>query len=130
MRFHVHQYTVAADRGNEMVAGYYRSFHPAILRMIQMTVKAAHKAGIPVGLCGELGANPVATPLLVGLGLDEISTNLSVIPEIKKIVRAMSLDECRQITARALRFGTAAEIYNYLESQLKKKLADLPIWFT
>ena len=123
------QYTVAADRGNDMVSAYYRSFHPAVIRMIQSTVKAAHKNNTPVGICGELGANPIATPLLVGLDIDEISTNCAFIPEIKKIIRAMSYAECKRITGRALKFGTALEISDYLETQLKKRLADLPIWF-
>jgi phosphoenolpyruvate-protein kinase (PTS system EI component) len=123
------QYTVAADRGNDMVAAYYRSFHPAILRMIQSTVKAAHKAGIPVALCGELGGNPIATMLLVGLGVDEISTNSSVLPEIKKIVHSISYADCRRIALRCLKYSTSTEITDYLETQLKKRLADLPIWF-
>ncbi|MBU0692407.1 phosphoenolpyruvate--protein phosphotransferase [bacterium] len=123
------QYMVAADRGNDMVSAYYRSFHPAVIRMIQSTVKAAHKNNTPVGICGELGANPIATPLLVGLDIDEISTNSAFIPEIKKIVRAMTYVECKRITHRVLKLGTALEISDYLETQLKKKLADLPIWF-
>lgn len=123
------QYTVAADRGNDMVAAYYRSFHPAIFRMIQSTIKAAHKNNTSVGICGELGANPIAAPMLVGLGIDEISANCAFIPEIKKIVRSMSFAECKQIATRALKFGTANEISDYLEAQLKKRLADLPIWF-
>lgn len=124
------QYAVAADRGNEIVASYYRSFHPGVIRMIQSTVKAAHKAGKPVAICGELGGNLLATPLLVGLGIDEISTSSTVIPEIKKVIRTMPLSDCRRIASRALRYSTAAEITAYLTKQLKTRLADLPIWFT
>jgi phosphotransferase system enzyme I (PtsI) len=124
------QYTLAADRGNEMVASYYKSLHPAILRMIQMTVKAGHKAGKPVAICGELGGNPVATPVLVGLGIDEISTNSTSIPEIKKIIRSLSYEDCQRIAGRALRMDTADEITKYLTRELKSRLADLPIWFS
>jgi phosphotransferase system enzyme I (PtsI) len=124
------QYAVAADRGNEAVAAYYRSFHPAVARMTYATVKAGHKAGKPVAICGELGGNPVATPLLVGLGIDEISTNSTNIPEIKKIIRTLSFGECERIAAKALKLDTAAEIQEYLTSELKKRLADLPIWFS
>ncbi len=124
------QYTLAADRGNEMVASYYRSFHPAILRMIQMTVKAGHKAGKPVAICGELGGNPVAAPLLVGLGIDEISTNSTSIPEIKKIIRSLSYEDCQRIANRALRMDTADDVTKYLTRELKTRLADLPIWFS
>jgi len=123
------QYAVAADRGNEMVASYYRSLHPSVLRMIQHTVKAAHKAGKPVAICGELGGNLIAAPLLVGLDIDEISTSSTVIPEIKKIVRSISYADCKKIAARAMRLATAAEITAYLTKQLKSRLADLPIWF-
>lgn len=124
------QYTLAADRGNEMVASYYKSFHPAILRMIQMTVKAGHRAGKPVAICGELGGNPVAAPLLVGLGIDEISTNSTSIPEIKKIIRSLSIVECKNIAMRALRLDTADEVNRLLTKELKARLADLPIWFS
>jgi phosphotransferase system enzyme I (PtsI) len=124
------QYAVAADRGNEMVASYYRSFHPGVIRMINMTVKAAHKHNTPVAICGELGGNPLATPLLVGLGIDEISTNSTSIPEIKKIIRTLSFVDCQRIATRVLRMGTAAEITQYLSSELKSRLADLPIWFS
>ena len=124
------QYTLAADRGNEMVASYFKSFHPAILRMIQMTVKAAHKLEKPVAICGELGGSPVAAPVLVGLGIDELSMNSSSIPEIKKIIRSLSYDDCQRIAAKALRMDTAEEVTKYLTKELKSKLADLPIWFS
>jgi phosphotransferase system enzyme I (PtsI) len=124
------QYTLAADRSNDMVASYYKSFHPAILRMIQMTVKAGHRSQKPVAICGELGGNPIAVPLLIGLGIDEISTNSTSIPEIKKIVRSLSVVECKHIAARALRMDTADEVSRYLSKELKARLADLPIWFS
>ena len=124
------QYTLAADRGNEMVASYYKSFHPAVLRQIQLTVKAGHRARKPVAICGELGGNPVAVPLLVGLGIDEISTNSTSIPEIKKIIRSLSAAECRQLATRALRLDTADEVQRMLSRELKARLADLPIWFS
>lgn len=124
------QYAVAADRGNEAVASYYRSFHPGVIRMIQHTVKCAHKFNKPVAICGELGGNPVATPLLVGLGIDEISTNSSNIPEIKKIIRTLSYDECKKITAKAMKLNTATAIQDHLTGELKRRLADLPIWFS
>lgn len=124
------QYAVAVDRGNEMCAAYYRSFHPAVLRMIQSTIKAGHKHKIPVAICGELGGNPIATPLLVGLGIDEISTNASTIAEIKKIIRTLSYTECRKIAEHALRFDTADDVSAYLAKELKRRLADLPIWFS
>lgn len=124
------QYTVAADRGNDTIANYYRTFHPAVLRMLQHTIKAAHKAKKPVAICGEMGASPVAAPLLIGLGIDEISTNATALPEIKKTIRTLSMADCRKIATRALKMDTAAEIQTYLASELKSRLADLPIWFS
>jgi phosphotransferase system enzyme I (PtsI) len=124
------QYTLAADRGNDMVASYYKSFHPAIMRMIQMTVKASHRVGKPVAICGELGGNPVAAPVLVGLGIDEISTNSTSIPEIKKIIRSLSFADCQRIAHRAVRLDTAEDVSKYLSRELKSRLADLPIWFS
>ncbi len=123
------QYTLAADRANEMVSSYYKSFHPAILRMIQATVKAGHRSQKPVAICGELGGNPIAAPLLIGLGIDEISTNSTSIPEIKKIVRALSASDCKRIAERALKMETEEDIVRYLTKELKSRLADLPIWF-
>jgi phosphotransferase system enzyme I (PtsI) len=124
------QYTVAADRGNDTIAAYYRTFHPAVLRLIQQTIRAAHKAHKPVAICGEMGASPVATPLLVGLGIDEISTNATALPEIKKTIRTLSMADCRKIATRALKMDTAAEVQTYLANELKARLADLPIWFS
>jgi len=124
------QYSLAADRGNEMVASYYKSFHPGVLRMIQLTIKAGHKVGKPVAICGELGGNPIAAPLLVGLGIDEISTNATSIPEIKKIIRSLSAAECKAIAQRAMRLDTSEDVARYLTKELKARLADLPIWFS
>lgn len=124
------QYTVATDRANEQVAAYYRSYHPAVLRLIEMTVKAGEKKNIHVGICGELGGSPAATPLLVGLGMREISMTSAMIPEIKKIIRSMTYDECKRMTRKAMKMGTAQEVQSYLRAELKKRFADLPIWFS
>ena len=123
------QYTVATDRANEQVAAYYRSYHPAVLRLIEMTVKAGEKRGIPVGICGELGGTPAAVPLLIGLGMTELSMTSSMIPEIKKIIRSLGYDECKRMARKALKMDTSQEIHHYMQSELKKRFADLPIWF-
>jgi phosphocarrier protein FPr len=96
------QYVMAADRGNSSVARLCDSFHPAVLRMVHATVQAGHQAGIPVGLCGELAANPLATPLLIGLGLDELSMNAPAVPEIKATIRKLSAKKCRDLAEKAL----------------------------
>ena len=95
-----------------------------------MTVKAGEKKNIHVGICGELGGSPAATPLLVGLGMREISMTSAMIPEIKKIIRSMTYDECKRMTRKAMKMGTAQEVQSYLRAELKKRFADLPIWFS
>jgi phosphotransferase system enzyme I (PtsI) len=123
-------YTLAADRGNEMVAKYYDAYHPAVLRAILDTVRCGHGGGISVGLCGELAADALATPLLIGLEVDELSVSSGVIPEIKKIIRSIRFADCQQIAAQALELPNAAEVRELLEAEMKKRFADLPIWFT
>jgi multiphosphoryl transfer protein len=96
------QYVMAADRGNPAVAQFCDSFHPAVLRMVRATVEAGHKAGIPVGMCGELAGMPAAAPLLVGLGLDELSMNARSVPEVKAAIRKLSAAGCRLLAKNAL----------------------------
>lgn len=96
------QYVMAADRGNAAVENLSDSFQPAVLRMVRTTVEAGHRAGIPVGMCGELAGEPDAAPLLIGLGLDELSMNTGRIPEVKSAVRKLSADACRYLTEKAL----------------------------
>ncbi|MFH1861823.1 MAG: putative PEP-binding protein, partial [bacterium] len=123
------QYTLAVDRGNENVAQLYTAFHPSILRMIRSTVESAHQQGIPVALCGELAGDPLATLLLVGLKLDELSVAPVVLPEIKKIIRSTDLKTATQVTRKALQFSTSIELREYLSTTMKRLFADLPVWF-
>jgi phosphocarrier protein FPr len=104
------QYTMAMDRGHPTLAARADGLHPAVLRLIERTVQGAHAAGKWVGLCGELGADPVAVPILVGLGLDELSVNVPAIPGVKARVRALSFEQAREVAARALACTTAAEV--------------------
>jgi phosphocarrier protein FPr len=96
------QYVMAADRGNAAVAHLSDSFHPAVLRMVRTTVEAGHRAGIPVGMCGELAGKADAVPLLIGLGLDELSMNAPSVPEVKAAIRKLCAEECRNLAEKAL----------------------------
>jgi phosphoenolpyruvate-protein kinase (PTS system EI component) len=96
------QYTAAADRGLASVAALASGLHPAVLRLIQWTIEAAHAAGRRVGLCGELGAQPLAIPVLVGLGLDELSVNPPAVPLVKELIRALSRREAEVLAREAL----------------------------
>ena len=104
------QYTLAADRTNEKVSHLYEPTHPAILRLIKMTVDAAHANGIWVGVCGEIAGDPVLTPLLLGLGVDELSAAPAVLDEVKYIIRRVKLDEARQLAEFSLASESPADI--------------------
>ncbi len=104
------QYVMAADRGNSQVASLADALQPAVLRLIQQTVEAAHDAGIWVGLCGELAGNPLAAPLLVGLGLDELSMSAPNIPPVKAAIRAISMEDADRLAGQALSLESAEKV--------------------
>ena len=105
------QYLMAVDRGNERIAHLHDPANPAVVRILKTVIDAAHAAGIWVGLCGELAGDIEFTPLLVGLGIDELSTGASMVPRIKKAIRSLDLQACREVVAHALSGERAAEIY-------------------
>jgi phosphoenolpyruvate-protein phosphotransferase len=104
------QYTLAADRTNASVAPLADAFHPAVLRLVRDVVVAAHAQGKWVGLCGELAGEPLAVPILLGLGLDEFSMNPPVVPLVKQIIRALTLDEARKVAQAALELDGPDEV--------------------
>jgi phosphocarrier protein FPr len=104
------QYTLAMDRGHPRLAPQIDALNPAVLRLIDMTVKAAHKHGRWVGVCGGIAGDPQAVPILVGLGVDELSVSVPVIPEIKARVRELMFSECQALAARALAAATSEEV--------------------
>ena len=109
------QYVMAADRGNARVAELANALQPAVLRLVQQTVQAGHAAGIWVGMCGELAGNALATPLLVGFGLDELSMNAPAIPGVKAAVRELSVAQAEAIAQEVLQLESAAAVGAYLE---------------
>ena len=110
------QYTLAADRTNTGVGKLADALHPSVLRLIRMVIEAAHARGKWVGLCGELAGNPLAAPVLLGLGLDEFSMTAKAVPLIKQVIRRFSDTEARNIAERALALGNATEVRAYLAS--------------
>ena len=104
------QYTLAMDRMHPTLAGKSDGLHPAVLRLIARTVEAAHKHGKWVGICGELGADPQAVPILVGLGVDELSVSVPSIPTVKAQVRTLKLSEAQALAQRALNCATSMEV--------------------
>ena len=123
------QFTLAADRGNEMVAHLFQDLHPAILRMVKMTVEAGHSQGIEVGMCGEMAADPLATMILTGLGLDQLSVSPLMLPELRKIIRSISYAESQEYAKFVLGLKTNKDIYRSAERMMKERFADMPIWF-
>jgi phosphocarrier protein FPr len=104
------QYTLAMDRGHPKLAPQVDGLDPAVLRLIDMTVRAAHAQGKWVGVCGGIASDAQAVPLLVGLGVDELSVSVPTIPAIKARVRRLSLAQCRTVAGRALASATGAEV--------------------
>lgn len=96
------QYTLAIDRGNENVSGMYQPAHPAVLRLLQTVVEAAHRNNIWVGVCGEMASDVVLIPALVGLGVDELSAGAASIPRIKRAIQALNYEEARQLVSRCI----------------------------
>jgi phosphotransferase system enzyme I (PtsI) len=110
------QYTLAADRGNERVNYLGQPNHPAVLRFLKMTIDAAHQKGIRAAMCGELAGDPSVTPLLLGLGLDEFSMAASSIPQVKRIIRGVSMESCRALAEEVLRSTSYQHINSLMES--------------
>ncbi len=104
------QYTLAVDRGNERVAYLYEPLHPGVLRLIKMTIDSAHARGIPVGMCGEMAGDPLATVVLIGLGLDSFSMGPIGIPLIKRIIRSVGAMEAEAFVRSLLPMQSGREI--------------------
>lgn len=119
------QYLLAVDRANTFVSDLYQEFHPAVLKAVQFVIEHGHRKKVWVGMCGEMAGDPLATLLLVGLGLDEFSVNPSVLPEIKKIIRATRYKEARKIAKKALTMHSEDEVKEYLTSIVKEKFPDI-----
>ena len=113
------QYTLAVDRVNDEVANLYNPLNPAILRLIDQTVKAGHKAGRWVGMCGEMAGDPALAAILVGLELDELSVSPPLVPQVKKTIRELSFADCQAATRDILDDPTEENIQKVLR-QLKK----------
>ncbi|HEU4325975.1 MAG TPA: phosphoenolpyruvate--protein phosphotransferase [Roseiflexaceae bacterium] len=110
------QYTMAMDRTHPALAAKADGLHPAVLRLIARTVEGAHGAGRWVGVCGELAADPVAVPILIGLGVDELSVSVPAIPTVKAQIRSLSLAECQERARQALACATARQVREGVQS--------------
>ena len=116
------QYALAVDRINERIAYLYEPAHPAVLRFLKTIIDAGHSKNIWVGICGEMAGDPIFTPVLLGLGMDEISTSPVMLPEIKKIVRSMNYTEAQEIAKYVLTLRTGVEVVNFLKLKYQQIL--------
>ncbi len=114
------QYVMAVDRGNERVAHLYQPLNPAVIRLIGKVVAAARENNKWVGVCGEMAGDPYTALLLVGLGVDELSTSAAAIPRIKKVIRSISFEQARRIAEKVLTLNSAAKIKNYLTQRIEE----------
>ncbi len=116
------QYTLAIDRVNEQVSYLYEPLHPAVLRLIRNIIDAAHSNGITVAMCGEMAGEPFYIPILLGLGIDELSMNVLALPRVKRILRSLYYKESKSITDDVFKLSTAQEIEKTLKKVANKTL--------
>jgi phosphotransferase system enzyme I (PtsI) len=114
------QYILSVDRGNEEISAYYRTFSPAVLRAIGITADAAEKNGKWAGVCGELASNPLAVPVLIGLGVKELSVTAAALPAIIAQIRNLDSRRCREIAGKAVSLSTEEEIKAYLKEEIRE----------
>jgi phosphotransferase system enzyme I (PtsI) len=114
------QYALAVDRSNKDVSHLYQACDPAVLRLINLTLKAARQADVPASICGQMSGTPHFALLLLGLGLRSLSVPPSSIPEIKQLCRSVTTSQSEAIAARAMQMEGAREIDTYLKQELKR----------
>jgi phosphoenolpyruvate-protein kinase (PTS system EI component) len=114
------QYTLACDRGNARVADLCQFLHPAVLRLVDMVVRAAHAADCTVGVCGEAAGDPDTLPLLIGLGVDELSVGAARLPAVRCAIRAADYSRLQQVASEALTKATTDEVRELLASSTRQ----------
>ena len=119
------QYALAIDRVNERVAHLYEPLHPGVLRLIMAAVQAAHTAGITVSVCGEMAGDPISAPILLGMGLDELSMTAVAIPRIKRLIRMATIEECQEYLNTILRCRTTLEVQQFVSDVMVKRFREL-----
>src|SRR2546427_90185 len=119
------QYALAVDRVNEKIAYLYEPTHPAVLRLLKMIADAAHANDLWVGVCGEMAGDVALIPLLLGLGMDELSAGATLVPRVKRAVQSLAISECRELVEEALKLQTPSEILARCLELADKRYGDL-----
>ena len=122
------QYTIAIDRRNEETLPLYEPLHPAVLRLIQNVLHVAVDAGIDITVCGEMAGDPVLSVLLIGMGYEQLSMSPTVIPEIKKVISSISLQDAQYLVAEIMKLSTAGEIETYIWREAMDRFPELLNW--
>lgn len=117
------QYCTAVDRGNPEIASYYQTFHPALFRLIGYVIREFSKRGKPVGVCGEMGGNPLSAAVLIGLGMNQLSMNASAMADIKELVCNLSTDKAREMADVVCNLSTADEVQTYLKKEIESLIS-------
>jgi phosphotransferase system enzyme I (PtsI) len=118
------QYTLAVDRGNELVSTLYSSVDPAVLRLIRTVIQDAHKAQVDVSVCGEMASEPESVMLLLGLGVRTLSIAAPMIPEVKQIIRSVTIEECNKVARKVLGMNSERQISSFLRDAVRKILPE------
>jgi phosphotransferase system enzyme I (PtsI) len=121
------QYTLAVDRANTSVANLYSAADPSIFRMIRMVLEAAKKASISASICGQMSSDPIYMPVLIGMGYREVSVTPNAIPELKQVVRRLTIPVAEEMLRHVEKLDVARDIENYLRGELKKLCPDLVV---
>jgi len=119
------QYTIAVDRVNERIAHLYEPTHPSVVRLLKMIADAAHANNIWVGVCGEMAGDVALIPLLLGLGMEELSVGATSVPRVKLAVRSLAIPECQQLVDETLKLQTSSEILARCLELATKRYGDL-----
>jgi phosphotransferase system enzyme I (PtsI) len=114
------QYSLAVDRLNERIAHLYEPTHPAVLRLIKWTAEAAERNNIWCGVCGEMAGDPLLTPLLLGLGVTELSMAPPLLPHVKYLIRRLKMDDAKQLADFALNCESGREIFERSEALARR----------
>jgi phosphotransferase system enzyme I (PtsI) len=118
------QYTLAVDRGNEFVSTLYSSVDPAVLRLIRTVIQDAHKAQIDLSLCGEMASEPEYIMLLLGIGIRTLSLAHPMLPEIKQIIRSVTIENCNKVARKVLGMNSERQISAFLRDSARKILPE------
>jgi len=119
------QYSIAVDRLNERIAHLYEPTHPAIIRLIKNVIDAGHAHNLWVGICGEMAGEIALTPLLIGLGVDELSTSAALVPRVKKAVQSLDVGDCLRLVEQTRDLDSAAQILERCEAVAREHYPEL-----